>query len=148
MASQSVDLQQVQAQLLESFDKIQSLSVEIAAMNTKMDLLNTDCISKDQQVTNLMSANRQLSDEGDGAKKFEGQLDSPFRAWAKAVRRYCNGSKPGFREYLRWPHLQLQLPLIRLYSSLHLHRHPLRTIRFRLRRKRYRRNQSPRNRSL
>ena len=94
-------------------------------MNTKMDFLNTDRIFKDQQIQNLMSANRQLSDEvrrsaassstsrwhGDvkiidmkemGPKNFDGKLDSPFRAWAKAVRAYCNASKPGFRKYVRW----------------------------------------------
>ena len=109
MASQSVDLQQVQAQLFQTFDKIQSLSVVIAASSTKMDFLNTDRIAKDQQISNnLMSANRQLSDDirrgaasssmsrghGDvklidmkamGPKIFDGKLDSPFRAWAKAV---------------------------------------------------------------
>ena len=34
-------------------------------------------------------------------KKFDGKLDTPFRAWAKAYRAYCNASKPGFRKYLR-----------------------------------------------
>ena len=63
MASQAIDLQQVQAQLLQSFDQIQSLSVEIAAMNTKMDFLNTDRIAKEQQIANLFAANRQLSDD-------------------------------------------------------------------------------------
>ena len=63
MASQSVDLQQVQAQLLQSFDQIQSLSVEIATINTKIDFRNTDRTAKDQQISNLMSASRQLSDD-------------------------------------------------------------------------------------
>ena len=72
-----------------------------------------------------MSANRQLSDtmQRQGAsqsmgrrqndvrlidmktmdlKKFHGELGSPFRSWAKAVRAYCNASKPCFRKYLRW----------------------------------------------
>ena len=62
MASQAVDVQQAQAQLLQSFDQVQSLSVEIAAMNTEIDLFNTDHIAKYQQIANLMSANRQLSD--------------------------------------------------------------------------------------
>ena len=62
MASQSVDLQQVQAQLFQSFDQIQSLSVEIAAMNAKIDFLNTDRIAKDGQFKELRSANRQLVD--------------------------------------------------------------------------------------
>ena len=32
-------------------------------MNTKMDFLSTDRIAKDEQIQNLISANRQLSDE-------------------------------------------------------------------------------------
>ena len=94
-------------------------------MNTKMDFLNNDRIEKATQIQNLISANRQLSDEirrsaagsstggkhGEvklidtkamGPKKFDGKLDSPFRSWAKAVRAFCNASKPGFRKYLRW----------------------------------------------
>ena len=43
-----------------------------------------------------------------GPKKFDGKIDSPFRAWAKAVRTYCNASKPGFRKYLRWIESQTQ----------------------------------------
>ena len=60
MASQAAELQQVQAQAIQSLDQIQSLSLEIASMNTKMDVLNTDRIAKDQQTQNLISANRQL----------------------------------------------------------------------------------------
>ena len=44
-----------------------------------------------------------------GPKKFDGKLDSLFRAWAKAVRAYCNASKPGFRKYPRWIENQSQL---------------------------------------
>ena len=129
MASQAADLQQVQAQMIQSLDQIQSLSIEIASMDTKIDFLNTDRIAKDTQIQNLISANRQLSDEirrsatsssmngrhsevklidtkAMGPKKFDGKLDSPFRAWARAVRAYCNASKPGFRKYLRWVEAQ------------------------------------------
>ena len=125
MASQSADLQQVQSQMAQSLDQIRSLSVEIAAMNTKMDFLNNDRIEKATQIANLISANQQLSAEirrsaanpstgrghGEvklidlkamGPKKFDGKIDSPFRSWAKTVRSYCNASKPGFRKYLRW----------------------------------------------
>jgi hypothetical protein len=63
MASQAVDLQQVQAQMIQSLDQIQSLSIEIASVKTKMDFLNTSRIAKDQQIQNLISANRQLLDE-------------------------------------------------------------------------------------
>ena len=58
MASPATDLRQVQSQLLQSFDQIQSLSVEIAAMNPKIDFLNTDRIAKDGRIANLLSANR------------------------------------------------------------------------------------------
>ena len=125
MASQSADLQQVQAQMTQSLDQIRSLSVEIAAMNTKVDFLNSDRIEKATQIANLISANQQLSQEirrsaassstsrghnevklidtkAMGPKKFDGKLNSPFRAWAKAVRAFCNASKPGLRKYLRW----------------------------------------------
>ena len=62
MASQS-DLQQMQTQMVQSLDQIQSLSIEIAAMNTKMDFLNNDRIEKATQIANLISANQQLSAE-------------------------------------------------------------------------------------
>ena len=100
-------------------------------MSTKIDLLNTDRIAKDGQIANLLSANRQLSDamQRQGAaqsmgrgqndvrlidmkamspKKCDGKLDSPFRGWAKAVRAYCNASKPGYRKYLQWVENQTQ----------------------------------------
>ena len=93
-------------------------------MNTKTDFFNTDRITKDQQIQNLLSANCQLSDEVRGTaasssmgrgrddvklidmkamnpKKFDGKFESPFRSWAKAVRAYCNASKPGWRKYFR-----------------------------------------------
>ena len=41
-----------------------------------------------------------------GPKKFDGKFDSPFRAWAKVMRAYCNASKPGFGKYLRWVEAQ------------------------------------------
>ena len=107
MASQSAaDLQQVQAQMIQSLDQIQSLSIEIAAMNTKMDFLNSDRIEKATQIQHLISTNQLLSAEirrsaasssmsrGStdvklidmktmGPKKFDGKIDSPYRAWAK-----------------------------------------------------------------
>ena len=124
MASHQIDLQQVLSQLLQSFDQIQSLIGEIAAINTKIDFLYTDRMAKDQQIVNLLSDNRQLSDEvrrasasssmsggrddvelidmkATNPKKFARTLSSPFRSCAKAVRAYCNASKPGFRKYLR-----------------------------------------------
>ena len=39
-------------------------------------------------------------------KKFDGKPDSPYRAWAKSVRAYCNASQPGFRKFLRWVEVQ------------------------------------------
>ena len=54
-----------------------------------------------------------------GPKKFDGKLDSPFRAWAKAVRAYCNASKPGFRKYLRWVETQTEAIDARLLSGFH-----------------------------
>ena len=56
MASQS-DIQQMQTQMVQSLDQIQSLSIEIASMNTKMDFLNNDRIEKATQIANLISAN-------------------------------------------------------------------------------------------
>ena len=120
----------MQTQMVQSLDQIQSLSIEIASMNTKMDFLNNDRIEKATQIANLISANQQLSAEmrrsaasssmsrgadvklidmkSMGPKKFDGKIDSPFRAWAKTVRTYCNASKPGFRKYLRWIESQTQ----------------------------------------
>ena len=142
MASQAVDFQQVQAQMIQSLDQIQSLSIEIVSINTTMDFLNTDRIAKDQQIQNLISANRQLSDEircsaagsslsrgnadvklidmkAMGPKKFDGKIDSPFRAWAKAVRAYCNASKPGFRKFLRLVEAQTVEIGSRLLAEFH-----------------------------
>ena len=93
-------------------------------MNVKIDFLNTERIQKDGQFANVLSANRQLSDAmqrqggsqsvGRGHSEvrlidmkamnpndFEGKLDTPYRARAKAVRAYCNTSRPGFRKYMR-----------------------------------------------
>jgi hypothetical protein len=129
MASSSADLQQM---VTQSLDQIRSLSVEIAAMNTKVEFLNNDRIDKATQIATLISANQQLSQEirraaaspsmgrgkdpeiklvemkGMSPKKFDGKFDTPFRAWAKAVRAYCNASRPGFRKYLRWVEAQTQ----------------------------------------
>ena len=50
MARSAIGLQKVQAQLFQSLDQIQSLRVEIAAMNTEIDLLTTDRIAKYGQI--------------------------------------------------------------------------------------------------
>ena len=109
-------------------------------MSTKMEFLNTDRIQKNGQIANLLSANRQLSDamQRQGAlqsvgrgqndvrlidmkamnpKKIDGKIVSPFHAWAKAVRAYCNASKPGFRKYLRWVEAQTEPIDARLLSG-------------------------------
>ena len=43
---------------------------------------------------------RLIDMKGLSSKKFDGKFDTPFRAWAKAVRDYCNASKMGIRNYL------------------------------------------------
>ena len=98
MASSAI--YQLQDPLLQSLAQIQSRSVEIAAMNTKIDFLNTDHIQKDGQIADLLSVNRQLTDDmqrqggsqlvGRGhtevrlidmkainPKRFDGKIDSP-----------------------------------------------------------------------
>ena len=118
-----MSLQQLQEQLGRTFDQMQALSTELASVNAKVDFLNTDRISKDQVIVELRDANRQLVDSvqrgaaGRGAapetiklidmktmnpKKFDGKPESPFKAWAKSVRTYCNATRPGFRKFLRW----------------------------------------------
>ena len=52
-----------------------------------------------------------------GPKKFDRKIDSTYRAWAKAVRTYCNASKPGFRKYLRWVEAQTEEINSRLLQS-------------------------------
>ena len=52
-------------------------------------------------------------------KKFDGKPDSPYRAWAKSVRAYCNASQPGFRKFLRWVEVQtspIDLYLVRAFD--------------------------------
>ena len=98
-------------------------------MNTKRDFLNTDRIQKDGQTEELRSANRRLvyamrrqgrsSSLGRGLsedrlidmkgmipKIFDGKLGTPYRAWVKAVRAYCEASQPGMRKYLWWLEVQ------------------------------------------
>ena len=93
-------------------------------MNSKVDYLKNHHIAKDNIIEELRSANRQLVDRsaslGGGSsvsrglleiklidmkamnpKKFDGKADSPFKAWAKSEKAYCNASRPGFRKFLR-----------------------------------------------
>ena len=35
-------------------------------------------------------------------KVFAGKPEESFRSWAKKLRAYCNGSRPGFRRLLKW----------------------------------------------
>ena len=51
---------------------------------------------------------RLIDMKGMSPKQFDGKFDTPFRAWAKALRAYCNVSKAGFRKYLRWVEAQTQ----------------------------------------
>ena len=46
-------------------------------------------------------------------------MDFPFHAWAKAVRAYCNASKPGFRKYLRWMENQTETIDARFLAGFH-----------------------------
>ena len=58
----AMSLQQLQDQLARSFDQMQALSVELAAVNTKVEFLNGDRVAKDQVIGELREANRQLVD--------------------------------------------------------------------------------------
>ena len=51
---------------------------------------------------------RLIDMKGMSPKKFDEKLDTPFRTWAKAVRAYCNASKPVLRKYLRWVEIQTE----------------------------------------
>ena len=46
-------LEQVQARLLQSFDKMNAASFELGSMSTEIDFLNTDRLAKDQQIEEL-----------------------------------------------------------------------------------------------
>ena len=112
----AMSFRQLQDQLAQVFNQIQSMAVELASVNTKVELLNIDRVAKDLIIRELRDASRQLIDmvqrstAGRGGidmksmnpKKFDGKAESPFKAWVKSVRAYCNASRPGFRKFLRW----------------------------------------------
>ena len=125
----AVTLDSVEHQLLHSLDQIRSLSTEIGNMNSKFDYLNNGRIANKSIIEELRSANRQLVDRmaaiGGASsvsrgpreiklidmkvmnpKKFDGEPDSPYRAWVKSVRAYCNASRHGFRKSPRWAEVQ------------------------------------------
>ena len=58
----ALTIEQIQAQLVRSFEEIHALSQELGTVNGKVDYLNTDRLAKDQQFEELKSANRQLVD--------------------------------------------------------------------------------------
>ena len=35
-------------------------------------------------------------------KVFDGKQEGHFRTWAKKVRSYCNATRPGFKQFLKW----------------------------------------------
>ena len=105
-----------------SFNQMQALSIELAAVNTKVEFLNGGRIAKDQVIGELREASRQLVDTvqrntaGRGGipeiklvdmkavnlKKFDGKAESHLKAWTKSVLSYCNATRLGFRKFLRW----------------------------------------------
>ena len=114
----ALTLEQMQVQVARAFELIHSLSQELGSANSKIEYLST-------QTEELKSAKRQVVDAiqrssgvtiSDGRhtdvklidmkamnpKKYDGKHETPYRAWAKPVRAYCNASKPGFRKFLRW----------------------------------------------
>ena len=122
-------IQEMQQQLLQSYEQISSLSQEIA--NTKNELataiqqvtfIDQDRMQKDiklreleQAVVSLVAAGGQARDGGGRKtgisllnlktmepKVFDGKVEGNFRNWAKKVRAYCNGSRPGFKHFLQW----------------------------------------------
>ena len=101
-----------------------SLSQELSSVNTKVEFSSNDRVTKDSVIEELRQANRQLvniissSDGGGGGdrvsdiklidmkalnpKSLDGKAESPFKAWAKKVRAYCNASRPGFRKCFKF----------------------------------------------
>ena len=120
----AVTLESVQIELQRMFNLTHTLSQELSSANAKVDYLNNDWVAKDANIEELKQANRQLvnvmaSSGGGGGgdrvsdiklidmkamnpKSFDGKVESPFKAWAKKVRAYCNASRPGFRKFLKW----------------------------------------------
>ena len=39
-------------------------------------------------------------------KDFDGTQEGYFRTWAKKVRSYCNATRPGFKQFLKWIEMQ------------------------------------------
>ena len=120
----AVTLESVQIELQRMFNLTHALSQELSSVNAKVDYLNNDRVAKDANIEELKQANRQLvnmmaSSGGGGGgdrvsdiklidmkamnpKSFDGKVESPFKAWAKKVRAYCNASRPGFRKFFKW----------------------------------------------
>lgn len=119
----------MQQQLLQSYEQISSLSQEIAGAKGELataiqqvNCLNQDRTQKDvklreleQAVVSLVAAGGQGGQSGGRKatvsllnlktmepKVFDGKVEGNFRNWAKKVTAYCNGSRPGFKQFLQW----------------------------------------------
>ena len=94
---------------------------QVAAAMPQIAFLNQDRLEKDRRMTEMHSALMGLIASGNAGggggrestvtlvnlktmapKVFDGKVESHFRNWAKKVRAYCNGSKPGFKNFLQW----------------------------------------------
>ena len=117
----AVTLESVQIGFQWMLNQTHALSQELSSVSTKVDYLNNDRVAKDATINELKQANRQLvnmmtSSGGGGGgdrvsdikligmkamnpKSVGGKAETPFKAWAKKVRAYCNASRPGFRMF-------------------------------------------------
>ena len=117
-------MESVQIQLQRMFNQTHALSQELSSVCFKVDYLNSHRVVKDATIKELKQANRQLvnmmtSSGGDGGgdrvshiklidmkamdpKLCDCKAETPFKAWAKKVRAYCNASRPGFRKCSKW----------------------------------------------
>ena len=116
-------MQEVQNQLRQSIEPVRLLGVELGTANQKLTYLENDRVAKEAEMKEVkaaimnMIANQGASQGGGGRreetislvnvktmapKPYDGKMESGFRTWAKKVRSYCNGNRPGFKRFLKW----------------------------------------------
>ena len=124
-------LAEVQQQLLSSHEQIRLLSQEVATAKQQITYLDNDRAQKEQnahlqnqRVASLEESIGRMVQAGGGGhvetqiklidlktmapKKFSGKPEEPFKSWATQVRSYCNASRPGFRQILKWVEAQTE----------------------------------------
>ena len=121
---------ELQQQMMNLIEHNRALNQEVVNVNVKLTYLDNEQKTQEYKIKTLESTNQQLitelnkrgsdrdSDRGErgerelqinlintkqmAPKVFAGKPEENFKTWAKKLRAYCNGSRPGFRGLLKW----------------------------------------------